>query len=158
MAILKEFTCAAHGPFDERVEGDEIPQCPTGCSPRFVRREIRTAPAMKTVISGRLDTLQRDIAHDFGLSDMKVSKDSNSSVMENLRRGEDFSPKWVDVPNKMKSGWANRGEQAGSISPTSLGLQGENNLAPVAQTGQLPRRIPTRIEGRDITKISDVSV
>ena len=89
---------------------------------------------------------------------MKVNKDSNSSVMENLRRGEDFSPKWVDVPNKMKSGWANRGEQAGSISPTSLGLQGENNLAPVAQTGQLPRRIPTRIEGRDITKISDVSV
>jgi hypothetical protein len=155
MAILKEFTCAAHGPFDEQVNGDEIPYCPTGCSPRFVRREIRTAPAARTVVTGKLDTLQRDIAHDFGLSDLKVAKDSTASVMENLRRGEDFSPKWVDVPNQMKSGWANRGERPAAVNPKSVfGMESGNAL----NQNLTPKAIPTNIVGRDVTKISDVSV
>jgi hypothetical protein len=102
MAILKEFACAAHGPFEAFVKQDEIAKCPKGCSTKFVVREIRTAVATQNVITGRLDSMQKDIAHSYGLRDIKVDKQDGSSVMENLRKGEkpsDFSPYWASNPD-----------------------------------------------------------
>lgn len=140
MAILKEFTCAAHGPFEEFVSQDEIPMCPKGCSKRFVRREIRTAPATRGVVMGRLDGLQKDLAHDFGLSDIKSGRDDGKSVMQNLRSGTDFSPKWVDVP-KPSAGWSARGEKPAPVSVQSFGMEAGNAL----KGAPTPKQIPTKI-------------
>jgi len=129
MAVLKEFSCKAHGPFEEMVEQDVTPECPKGCSPRWVTREIRTAPAARNVVTGKMDGLQRDLAHDFGLSDLKVDKEGGKSVMQNLQSSQDFSPKWVDVPTQMKSGWSQRGEKPAAIDVgATFGLQGGNAL------------------------------
>ena len=143
MAVIKEFNCKAHGPFEEFVEQDVMPRCPHGCSPRFVVREIRSAPAARGVVVGTLDTLQRGIAHDFGLSDLKVKRDDPSSVIQNLRKGEDFSPKWVDVPNKMAPGWQGRGEKPSAIDVAKqFNVTPDNALARVA-----PPKMQTNIVG-----------
>lgn len=128
MAVLKEFACKAHGPFEEIVEQDVVPGCPHGCSSRFVVREFRTAPAARNVVTGKMDALQRDIASDFGLRDIKVDKQGGQSVMQNLQSGQDFSPRWVDVPNKLKSG----------DFASSLGMTGGNAL----QGTSLPKPTP----------------
>jgi len=97
MAVLKEFICAAHGEFEEFVNGDETPYCPHGCSPRFVNREIRTVVASRSNSTDRMDHLIDGIAKEHRLSDIKVGKDDGQSVMQNLRRGEkasDFGAYW----------------------------------------------------------------
>lgn len=143
MAILKEWCCAAHGSFEAFVKQDEVPKCPKGCSKRFVKREFLTAPAAGTHKTHAIDGIQRDLAHDFGLSDLKVHKDSGTSVMQNLRSATDFSPKWVDVPGKMAPGWTQRGEKPAAAPVSSFGMQGGNAL-----TGStVPTKIPTNIVG-----------
>jgi hypothetical protein len=119
MSVLKEFACKAHGPFEEMVEQDQIPSCPNGCSPRFVVREIRSPPAARGIVTGKLDGLQREIAKDFNLPDIKVGKDDGKSVMQNLQSGQDFRPRWVDVPNKSSS--------AKDLA-ASMGMMGGNAL------------------------------
>jgi hypothetical protein len=100
MTILKEFVCKAHGPFEEFVRGDKTPKCPKGCSPRWVTREIRTAPAAHGHVTGQLDLLQKDIAKDFRLRDIKVDKEGGGSVMNELRKGDqntNYSAFWSDA-------------------------------------------------------------
>jgi hypothetical protein len=142
MPVLKEFRCKAHGPFEAIVKQDKTPKCPFGCSPKFVHREFRTAPAVRNVATSRLDSLQKDIAHDYGLSNIKTG-DEGKSVMENLRAGTDFSTRWVDLPNKMAPGWAQRGEKPTSVAPQSLGMMDGNSLSGAT----LPKNLPTKIEG-----------
>jgi hypothetical protein len=142
MAVLKEFRCKAHGAFEEFVKGDKTPKCPRGCSPRFVTREFRTAPAIRGAATGRLDGLQKDLAHDFGLSDMKSRPDDGKSVMENLRSGTDFSTRWVGLP-QAKAGWSQRGEKPANTGASALGMMDGNALAGAA----LPKDIPTSIQG-----------
>jgi len=102
MAILKEFRCAAHGPFEAFVKGDKVPKCPAGCSARWVSREIRTAPAARGNVTGRMDNLQKDLAADFKLRDLKVDKEGGNSVINELRKGEtqDYSAYWAPA-NKL---------------------------------------------------------
>lgn len=142
MAILKEFTCKAHGAFEAFVKQDETPKCPRGCAKSFVKREFRTAPAVRNVVTGRMDGLQKDLAHDFGLSDMKVGRDDGNSVMQNLRSSEDFSPRWVGLPNQA-AGWSGRGEKPAPIDVKSLGMQAGNAL----EGAPLPKQVPTKIMG-----------
>lgn len=130
MAVLKEFTCKAHGPFEEFVEQDTTPECPKGCSPKFVTREIRTAPASRDVITGKMDGLQRDLAADFGLSNLKVDKEAGSpSVIENLRGRPQQASDWLKMPNPPAPGWSQRGEKppAAAIS----GFPSENVIQKV---------------------------
>lgn len=137
MAVLKEFRCKAHGAFEEFVKADETPKCPKGCSSRFVVREFRTAPAIRGAATGRLDGLQKELAHDFGLPDLKVGRDDGKSVMENLRSGTDFSTRWVDVPGKQASGTPT------PVSAQNFGMMDGNALAGAA----LPKELPTKIQG-----------
>lgn len=105
MAILKEFTCKAHGSFEVWVQQDETPKCPKGCSKRFVSREFLTPPSVNGVVVGTLDQMQKEIASSFNLSNLKVSEKDGTSVMQNLRSGtkkEDFSPFWASDPNPKK--------------------------------------------------------
>ena len=105
MAILKEFSCKAHGAFEAWVKQDETPKCPKGCSARFVTREFRTPVSVNGAVVGTLDQMQKDIAKDFNLSNLRVSEKDSTSVMENLRKGdksEDFAPFWAKDPNPAK--------------------------------------------------------
>ena len=148
MAVLKEFKCKAHGAF-EAFAGDELPECPQGCHPRWVTREIRTPPAARGIQTGTLDQLQRGIAHDFGLSDLKNDKHSNASVMDTLRKGEDMRPKWVDVPGKMKEGWASRGEKAAPVDiGKTFGMQSDNALARVNPSSKIPTNVVGKWDGK----------
>jgi hypothetical protein len=97
MGVLKEFSCAAHGEFEEMVNGDEIPPCPYGCTPRIVKREIRQAPASRSVRTSNKDKLTQDLADQYKLTNIKIDKHDGKSVMENLRKGEkagDFGAYW----------------------------------------------------------------
>jgi hypothetical protein len=97
MGVLKEFACAAHGEFEEMVNGDEIPACPHGCTPRFVTREIRTPTASRSARTSNTDRLTKDLAQQYNLPNIKVDKHDGKSVMENLRKGEkagDFGAYW----------------------------------------------------------------
>lgn len=152
MAVLKEYVCAAHGPFEAMVSADEMGKCPKGCSKRFVKREFRTAPAVRNVVTGRMDGLQRDLAHQFGLSDLKVGKDDGKSVMQNLRDKEDFSVKWADVPGHMAPGWSQRNEKAAAVAPqATYGMQGGNALVGAST----PKQIPTEIVGKSSLTLKD---
>jgi hypothetical protein len=126
MAILKEYVCAAHGEF-EAFE----PVCPNGCAGRFVRREIRTAPAIRSVRTGNADAISRQLADDFGLTDL--SNKDGDSVMQNLRKkdwtrvkkGEIAPSAWVGGVPHASDGWAERGEKAPTFNPATVGLQAD---------------------------------
>jgi hypothetical protein len=148
MAILKEYRCQAHGPF-EAFADDEVPECPNGCSARWVKREIRTAPAAGNVRTGKMDALQRDLAHNFGLSDLKTDKENGKSVIENLRGMPDFSPKWVDVPGKQAAGWSQRGEKPAAVDVAStFGMQAGNALADSKPSKSIPTQLMGKWDGK----------
>jgi len=139
MAVLKEFSCRAHGAFEAMVNQGETPECPKGCSPKWVTREFRTAPSARGAATGKLDKLQGQLAMDFGLSNLKVGKDDGKSVIQNLRGSEDFSPKWVDMPSQMRPGWSQRGEKPAPINVnTTFGMNGDNALKGMDRKKSLP--------------------
>lgn len=121
--VTKEWRCAAHGCF----EGPE-PDCGAGCPPEFIRQEIRTPPSIKSGGTKFVDAQLRGLAQDYKLRDIKNDKDG-TSVMESIRKGEDFSPKFIDIPHP-EPGWTQRGEKAKSVSPSPylMGRPGENAL------------------------------
>lgn len=83
MAILKEFRCLAHDhPFECLMDTDGIPECPFGCDPKYVAREFRTAPGIRHGGTSATDMLTRQLAADYGMTDMRGDKDG-SSVMSN---------------------------------------------------------------------------
>lgn len=78
MAVMKEYLCRAHGPFES---DDENPRCRVGCN--AVERVFLTAPAVRT--SGRtknIDTTLDDLAQHFGLGDLSTK---NGSVMSSIK-------------------------------------------------------------------------
>ena len=126
---LKEYVCKAHGEFESYSD-----RCPHGCSGRFVKQEIRTAPAFGSKSTRVMDQTTRDLAADFGLSDVRNDKEGGS-VMDALRKAEklgEFAPRWGSVGKEI----------GGSLG--SAGIRGENNL--MAQG--LSKQIPTQIVGR----------
>lgn len=82
MAVLREYRCTAHDHEFESTE--EQPECPYGCHPKFVVREFRTPFGIGTNGAHTIDRLQRDLANDYGLTDMRNDRDA--SVMSQTRR------------------------------------------------------------------------
>lgn len=73
--LIKEWSCAQHGPF----EGSH-PICPEmGCDSSDVKREIRTAPATKSDATKRFDDGIRKTAEMYGQSDFKSARAGESS-------------------------------------------------------------------------------
>jgi hypothetical protein len=155
VAILKEYVCAGHGEF-EAFE----PVCPQGCSGRFVRREIRTAPAIRHNGTRNADNISRQLADDFNLTDLS-SKDGDS-VMSNLRkkdwtrvkRGEIAPSAWVGGVPHASEGWAERGEKAPTFNPATVGLQadaamratdGKTTVSTIVETKRGPRKVTQSI-------------
>ena len=97
MAIELEWNCAAHGEFTRPAgRGGKTPKCPKGCSPSFVVQEIRTAPALRSGSTGRVDAHARALAGDFGLSDIPSAREGES-VMGLLRAKPTHQPTWGEV-------------------------------------------------------------
>lgn len=121
--VIKEWRCAAHGPF----EGPK-PECGSGCPKSFIQQEFRTPPKIKSGGTKFVDQQLRGLAQDYKLNDIKNDKDG-TSVMESIRKGEDFSPKFVDIPHP-QPGWSQRKEKANAVSPSPylMGHPGENAL------------------------------
>jgi|HubBroStandDraft_2_1064218.scaffolds.fasta_scaffold195003_2 hypothetical protein len=88
MAVLKEFRCLAHGPFDSKEA-----VCPHGCS--VVVREFRTAPAGRSAKTKTSDAALERLASRFGLSDMS---NRDGSVGGSRKNANPMQPYWSEMP------------------------------------------------------------
>ena len=111
MAILREYRCKAHGEFEAYA-----PECPYGCSARFVTVEIRTAPAYHNGRTANTDRNLRGLAEQAGLTDMKNDPKSGESVMDGVRRGN-FAAQWGKTPE-------------GKVSAADFGVQADSQIKP----------------------------
>ena len=132
MAVLKEFACKAHGPFEDYVSEGEIPGCPKGCSPRFVIREIRQPPKARGVVMGRLDEMQKDLAQTYGLTNLKADKEGGTSMMEELRKGE--------KPEDFGAFWG-KNVDTSQFKPTQA-------MQTAQSKGEIPKLRPGQLDGR----------
>ena len=66
MAIVKEWTCMAHGAFDGPDQ-----KCPHGCGASMVQRAFRTAPAIQSSGYRTINTTMQALAAEHGLSDIR---------------------------------------------------------------------------------------
>lgn len=128
--VIHDFECAAHGVFEKRVKGGELPKCPHGCSKSFVKKVFLKAPAHVSNGTKFQDSAVRTLAADFGMSDVRNDKDGGS-VMDAMRKGQDLGrPKFMEVPHA-QPGWSQRGEKAPNFNPQaaiSAQFQGENAM------------------------------
>jgi hypothetical protein len=143
-APLKEFVCAAHGPFEARDA-----KCPHGCSKRFVRQEFRTPVGTRSPGTKGLDREIRQLATDYRLPDIRTS-DNGQSVMQNLRKNPTHAPSWGNVEHAAP-GFSSRGEQAKTFNPGSMGVQGSNAVQPLKPIFSGPR--PLLVNRPDRTKV-----
>ncbi len=136
MAVMREWRCAAHGPFESTHHA-----CPKGCPKQFVTQEIRTAPAYQQKKTRFVDQQLRGIAEDAGLTNLKNDPKSGTSVMDELRKGEQKS-KWLGIEHA-KPGFSRRkGEAAPVFDPRASGFIPPDK--PLVQN--LPKPVP-RIVG-----------
>lgn len=92
MAIMKEWSCAAHGFFDS-----EVAICPHGCSGAgFIERVIRTAPAFNSARTANIDKTLVGLAHQFGMTDM-----NNQNGTGAVKRGDPGANKRLEEFNDM---------------------------------------------------------
>jgi hypothetical protein len=135
MAALKEYRCAAHGPFENY---DAL--CPHGCPRAFVKQEVRTAPAYQHKKTRFVDQQLRGIAQDAGLTNLKNDPKSGTSVMHELRKGAVQNSRWLGVQHA-KPGFSQRkGETAPVFDPRSAGFIPPDK--PLIRPGALPQPVP----------------
>lgn len=136
MAVLKEFRCAAHGPFESTSA-----RCKAGCPPSFVKQEIRTAPAYRRKNMSFIDSTLRGIADDHGLTDLKNDPKANVSVLQALTKTKDVDkPRWMSIPHA-KPGFSQTGDKAPVFDGAAQGF------LPSAATGVRPPPPRTQIVG-----------
>jgi hypothetical protein len=75
MAIVKEWNCLEHGEFES-----SHPICPNfGCDSQFVKREIRTAPGIRSATMKRFDAGIRKSADMMNLSDLRTAREGEAA-------------------------------------------------------------------------------
>ena len=94
MSVTHSFECAAHGPFDARVTQGEIPTCPRGCSPYFVRLVFLKPPAIASERVRTATRLVREMADAQGLSDIDTSpsRPGDSVAERNWKKAHPGAP------------------------------------------------------------------
>ena len=71
MAIQKEWSCLAHGPFDgPSLDDGSNPGCPHGCGPSMVERVFRTAPFIQSAGYRSINATFESLAAEHGLTNM----------------------------------------------------------------------------------------
>ncbi len=98
MAVIKEWCCAGHGPF----EGPD-PVCPHGCT--TVTQEFRTAPGGRSNKTRFTDSSLEAIAREYNLKDLSNRK---GSVMRSVAPvANDYQTRWEQFNGpapKLKNG------------------------------------------------------
>jgi hypothetical protein len=137
MAVLKEWRCAAHGPF-EAVEGI-CKHCKNGI---FVKQEIRTAPAYRRKNMKIIDGIFRETAANFGLTDLKNDVKSGESVLQRMAKTDDLNkPRWGEVPHAAPGFSGQPNPDIPKVSAESLGF---------TPTSAAKIKMPGRTEGAAI--------
>jgi hypothetical protein len=136
MAILKEWRCLGHGPF-ENFDG----KCPKGCPSSLVQREIRTAPAYERGNKKFIDRQMDLLAADHGLTDIR-SGDAQSGtsalqVMQSKKKTE-HKPEWIDIPHAA-AGFSKSGDAAPVFNPSSMGMVPSPKAAETIKSLPKPR-------------------
>lgn len=89
MAVVKEWRCLAHGPFDG-AEG----VCPSGCT--TVVREFRSAPGGRSDKTRATDAALQRLATRFGYTD--ISNRKGSVAQSQGKPKMEMKPEWVPMP------------------------------------------------------------
>jgi hypothetical protein len=138
---IKEYRCEVHGEFDAVK-----PVCPSGCRGRFVTREIRTAPGIKSGATKRADWALNALAEDHGYTDMNNSPSRANSVAEWVTRsGRKIKPMVERVPVQHAEPGFSRMEnpEIPKVAPAQFGMQAEAATS-VMIAGRRGRPIPTK--------------
>jgi hypothetical protein len=115
MAAIREYRCIAH---DLEFESSKKnPRCPAGCSTKFVRQEFRSPPSIRSGGTRIMDTMSKQLADDYRMTNMRNDKDG-SSVMSNTPTtsggarpvGKPAGAYWNPSLFQPQRGWAQRGE------------------------------------------------
>lgn len=138
MAVLREYRCLQHE--IEFESCDDIPACPKGCTSRSVIvREFRTPFSIGSERTHTIDTVQRQLAADYGLTDMRNDRDA--SVMSQTRKesggrrvigsgrvhreySAERETRWAPGLFKPAPGWSRTGEVP-SFNFSSAGIKGQ---------------------------------
>lgn len=143
MAIIKEYRCLAHGPFDS---ADGV--CPSGCT--TVVREFRTAPGGRSARTKGIDKTLEGMAARFGLTDMSNSGGESVGANRVAARGmNSMAPVWGNIPkgNVFEAGKGEvqvDGSQGGvTAALPGLGLSDANNSAVEAMAAANNVKLPT---------------
>lgn len=92
MATIKEWECAAHGPFES-----DKPECPRGCSGgQTIQRRFYSAPGLTGGRTKNIDRTLESLARDYGLTDMN-NHGGTTAAMPRPRIDPDFTPRWGQV-------------------------------------------------------------
>lgn len=85
MAIIKEFLCPGHGPFES-----DKPICPRGCT--VAEREFRTAPAYHDGTHTKVDRLVRGEMDKMGITNIRSSREGETARIESpaMRQQAEF--------------------------------------------------------------------
>jgi hypothetical protein len=136
MPVLKEYRCAAHGPFE-----DFAPMCPYGCPDVFVKQEIRTAPAARRPGTMKfIDEQLKGIANDYGVTDLKTDPKANLSALDHQRRKTEHKPEWIPIAHAAPGFSRQADGKVPTFKPESMGFSPVPEAS--AMTAKLPKPRP----------------
>jgi hypothetical protein len=119
MAVLKEFRCAIHGEFESVSK-----KCSDCGNDLFVTQEIRTAPAFKGRSTKFIDGQLREIADDYGLTDMRNDVKGGVSVAQARlnRLSKVERPRWGEVPHAQPGFSRDPNAEVPKVTAESMGF------------------------------------
>ena len=129
MGVNREWRCIGHDLAFESTE--DKPLCPAGCSHKFVVQEFRTPVGIRSGGTRVADVMQRQLAQDYNLTDMRNDKDG-SSVMSSTRTESggtriigkpESNAYWNPALFPVQRGWAQRGDPTPVFNPKAAGLK-----------------------------------
>jgi len=141
MGTLREWSCSWHGEFDNATG-----VCEACGDSKFVRQEIRTAPALKGRSTKFIDGQLREIADDNGLTDLRNDPKAGVSVLQSMIDRKNLAniekPRWGTIEHAAPGFSRDQNAKVPSITAESMGFV----PTPAAKMNFPPP--PTKIVGR----------
>jgi hypothetical protein len=117
MAVYHDYKCPAHGFFESNK-----PECPHGCT-ADVQMVFLQPVGMKSDRTKHADTTLKDLANDYGMSDIKSARQGdhqNHALLQNKQAAQPQNPFGVQWGNPSQLSNYNltsiRGETVGGLS------------------------------------------
>ena len=109
MPIIREFRCRDCGTTFESF--DEDPECPSCTAPES-ERVFLTAPSIRSDKTTRADKITKELAQDFGISDM--SNRYGGAVKGNPETGKNFGNQQI---MQTLAGLGDKGDNFSAVAP-----------------------------------------